>query len=312
MSAPRTASAPPAPFGRGWIAVGYVLVVLIWGTTWYAIRLQLNGTAPYAAAALRMGTASALFFAFAALSGTSLRVRSVHWRMLIVQGICFFGLNYLAVYAGSQYLTSGVVAVVFSVSVPFNILVEWLLHRTRPEPALLAASLIGILGIALVFSAELEHAMATEHALLGAALVVCAAAIVAVGNVLATRLAASELGPTRVNAFGMGVGALVLAASGLATGTPWIVHPTPEWLAAFSYLVLFGSVLAFGIYMKILPAIGSVAGAYVVVLSPVVALAISALAEGLPLHATTLLGAVLLLLGNTLLIRARRLARARV
>jgi drug/metabolite transporter (DMT)-like permease len=298
------ASAAPRRFG--WVALGYAVVVLIWGTTWYVIRLQLNGTAPHAAAALRMGGAAAIFFAIALFGGTSLRVAPAHWRLLIVQGMCFYGLNYLAVYTGSQYLSSGVVAVVFSVSVPFNLLVEWLWYRITPKPALVAASLIGMAGIALVFRSELGRMTPDPHAAWGLLLVICAALVVAVGNVLGMRLAAGEVGPVRVNAYGMLIGALVLALWGLGSGTPWIVKPNTEWLAGYAYLVLIGSVLAFWIYMRILPLIGAVAGAYVVVLAPVVALVISALMEGLPLRPPMLLGVALLLAGNALVLQQRR------
>jgi drug/metabolite transporter (DMT)-like permease len=288
---------------RRWqIAVGYLAVVLIWGTTWFAIRSQLNGTAPHVAVAMRIGAASLLFFLLAWGLGRPLRLERRHAIPVLVQGICFFGLNYAAVYAGEQYLTSGVVAVIFSVSVPFNIVGEWVASRTRPRIGVVAAALIGMIGIALVFSGELERAMVSQHAWWGAGLIVFAAAIVAVGNVLATRIAATEFGAVRLNAYGMAVGATTILLWGYTSGAAWSLTITPAWLAGYGYLVLIGSVLAFWIYMRILPAIGSVAGAYVVVLSPIVAIGISVLFEALPLRVSTFGGIALLLIGHSLLV----------
>jgi drug/metabolite transporter (DMT)-like permease len=303
----RTLAAPPSPSSGAWkVAAGYALIVLIWGTTWYGIRTQVNGTAPHLAAALRMGAAALVFLAIAATMKLPLRLNRAQMAPVLLQGISFFGLNYLGVYAGSQYLTSGVVAVVFSISVPFNILAEWAMNGAQPRAAVIAAAVIGMLGIGIVFSHEVGHAFAGQGAWWGAALVVASAAIVAVGNVLATRLSASELGPVRLNAFGMIAGTGTMLLWGAASGASWSLEITPAWLAGYAYLVLIGTVLAFGIYMKILPLIGSVAGAYVVVLSPIVALGISHLLEGFPLESTTLLGAALLLMGHSMLAARRR------
>ena len=106
-----------------WVGFGYLLVVLIWGTTWYGIQTQVNGTSPHLAVASRLGIASLIFFAIAVALKQPLRLTMSQARKVLVQGVCFFGFNYLTVYAATQYLTSGVVAVLFSAVVPFNILV---------------------------------------------------------------------------------------------------------------------------------------------------------------------------------------------
>jgi drug/metabolite transporter (DMT)-like permease len=290
---------------RVWVAAGYVTVVLIWGTTWFGVHTQVNGTAPHVAVALRLGAASLIFFAIARAMRLSLRLERRHFAAVAAQGFCFFGVNYVCVYTASQYLTSGVLAVLFSVTVPFNIVADRVLNGTRPRPLVVVAALIGVCGIALVFAGELEHALAAEHAVRGAVLAVVAAAIVAVGNVLATRLAATSLGAVRINAFGLAVGTAAILLWGAASGAPWSLHVTAEWLAGYVYLLVVGSVAAFWIYLKLLPIVGAVAGAYVVVLSPVVAVAISAAFEDLPFGWEIVAGVVLLLAGHSLLVAQR-------
>jgi len=289
-----------------WVGPGYVLVVLIWGTTWYAINTQVNGTSPHVAVASRMGIASLIFFAIAVGFRQPLRLTASQTRQVVVQGVCFFGFNYLAVYAGAQYLTSGVVAVLFSAVLPLNILIEWLLYGERPRLVVWLAAAAGVIGIALVFSGELQRAVLSDGALLGAALVVASTSFVAVGNVLATRLVSRELSPLVINAYGTAAGTAAILLWGVLSGASWSITITPEWLMGLSYLSLIGTVLAFGIYMKLLPVIGSVAGAYVAVLSPIVAIGISALMEDLPLTAVTIGGVVLLLIGHSLLVTQRK------
>ena len=141
------------------IALGYSIVVLIWGTTWYGMSTQVNGTAPHVAVALRLGMASLIFFAIAGVMGLRLRLERQQLVLIAIQGVCFYGLNYVAVYTAAQYLTSGVLAVVFSITVPFNIVADRILYGARPRLAVIVATLIGVGGIALVFSGELEQAL---------------------------------------------------------------------------------------------------------------------------------------------------------
>lgn len=299
-----TATRQFAPWSLA-VSVGYAIVVLIWGTTWYGIHTQVNGTAPHVGVALRMAAASLIFFAIAIATRQSLRLASAHYKLIGIQGLCFFGLNYLAVYAGTQYLTSGVVAVIISVTVPLNLFVEWVIYGVRPRLALVIAAAVGMCGISLVFSGELRGALAGQGAWWGACLVVGAAALVAVGNIVSAHLMKAGSSWICVNALGMAVGASAVLLWGALSGSGWQLETSPTWFTGYAYLVLVGSVGAFAIYMKILPTIGTMAGAYTTVLSPVVALLISALLEDFELGPPVYAGVILLLLGHTLLIRQR-------
>lgn len=287
------------------VTVGYLVVVLIWGTTWYGIHTQVNGTSPHVGVALRMAAASMIFLAMAAVTRRSLKLTPAQVRLVIIEGVCFFGLNYLAAYAGSQYLTSGVVAVVLSLTVPFNLLADRVVRGVRPTAGLMLAAALGTAGIGLVFGSELGDVLADRQRWWGAGIVAASAILVAIGNVVAARLMDARVGWMTVNAFGMAAGSAAVLVWAVVTGAPWVLEPTATWLAGYLYLVVLGSVVAFGIYMRILPTIGTTAGAYVTVLSPVLALVVSAWLEGLELRPMIYAGVVLLLIGHSLLIRQR-------
>jgi drug/metabolite transporter (DMT)-like permease len=292
----------PWPF---WVAIGYAIVVLIWGTTWYGIHTQVNGTSPHVGVALRMGTASVIFVLVALARRQSLALGIRDLWMVAVAGVCFFGLNYIAVYSGAQYLTSGVVAVILSLTVPLNLVADWLIRGVRPDGGSVGAALLGLVGISLVFASELQSVIVSATHWWAASIVAASAILVAVGNVVSAQLMSSKVSWIVVNASGMAIGCVAALAWGLLAGSHWVFEYSPTWLAGFVYLVVLGSVVAFGIYMRILPTIGTTAGAYVTVLSPVLALLVSGLLEGLALHVTTFAGTGCLLLGHTLLIRRR-------
>ncbi len=290
-----------------WVVLGYCTVVLIWGTTWFAVRTQVNGTSPHVAVVLRLVCASVIYFSLLAISGRPMRLRREQIRHVLIQGVCFYGINFVAVYSASQYLTSGVLAVVFSVMVPFNILAQWLVERRWPRLPLVVAALIGCIGIALVFGHELAGTALSAEIYRGAALAVTAAVTVAVGNVVAANLMTTDIGMLRLNAYGFGIGALAIVLWGFVSGASWSIELSPSWLAGFGYLTLIGSVAAHGIYISLLPEVGVIAGAYIVVLAPVIAVGISAIFEDFKLGLTTVAGVVLLLVGHSILvIRGRR------
>ncbi len=297
-----TAVTAGKPANRLWAGLGYLIVVLIWGTTWFAVGTQVNGTSPHVAVVLRLAAASLFFFVMLVVLGMPIRLRRDQIGRVVVQGVCFYGLNFVAVYSASQYLTSGVLAVVFSIMVPCNILAQWLIERRMPRLPLVLATLIGVVGISFVFGNELARTELTSEVYWGATLAVFAAVVVAMGNVVAANLMTTDIGMVRLNAYGFAAGTLAILIWGLATGASWSLELTPSWWAGFAYLTVVGSIAAHAIYIKILPRVGAIAGAYIVVLSPVIAVGISALFEGLPLGVSTLAGVVLLLVGHSLLV----------
>jgi hypothetical protein len=99
----------------------YAIVVLIWGTTWFVIKFQLGVVAPEISLVYRFGLAAACVFAYAKLTGNSLRLSWRDHRFVALQGATLFCLNYWMTYLSTQYLTSGLVAVLFTSIIFFNI-----------------------------------------------------------------------------------------------------------------------------------------------------------------------------------------------
>jgi drug/metabolite transporter (DMT)-like permease len=288
-----------------WVTAGYALVVLIWGTTWFGIQIQLNGTSPHVSVGLRMAVASLIFFAIAIVRGEPLRLSRNTLLTALIPGVCFFGINYVAAYEGSRFLTSGVAAVVFGTAIPFNIVAERIIAGVRAPLSSWIAATTGMLGIALVFSADLEAALSSDLAYRGAALIAFSAAIVSIGNVLSAQLLERDMSAITINAYGMAIGTFTIFLWGLVSGADFQLILTPTWAVGFTYLVLVGSVLGFWTYMMLLPRIGPLSASYQVVLSPVVALFLSAAMEDFELGLPVFVGIALLLIGNSILVHGK-------
>jgi drug/metabolite transporter (DMT)-like permease len=97
------------------VAALYAIVVLIWGSTWAAIPYQLGTVAEEFSVAYRFGIASVALFLFAAATGRRIRIPLQQYFMVIAMGSLMFSANYLFTYYAINYITSGLVAVVFFV-----------------------------------------------------------------------------------------------------------------------------------------------------------------------------------------------------
>ena len=76
----------------------YAIVVLIWGTTWYAIKFQLGVVAPEISLVYRFGLAAFIVFAYAAATGSTLKLSWRDHAFVAIQGFTLFCLNYLLNY----------------------------------------------------------------------------------------------------------------------------------------------------------------------------------------------------------------------
>ena len=92
----------------------YLLTVLIWGTTWIALKLQLGEVAIPLSIAYRFTLAAVVLFAVLLLSRRLQRLDRRGQLLCLAQGLCLFCLNFMCFYTASQWIPSGLIAVIFS------------------------------------------------------------------------------------------------------------------------------------------------------------------------------------------------------
>ncbi len=282
----------------------YLATVLIWGSTWFAIKFQLGVVAPEVSVVYRFALASLALLGFCAWRRLALRFNARAHAWMAAQGLFLFGLNYVVLYWATETLTSGLIAVVFSTIVLMNIFLAALFFAQRIEPVMVAGALAGLAGIALVFWPQLT-ALSERGAWQGVALSVLGTAFASLGNMVSQRNQGQRLPVIQSNAFGMGYGAALMAVWALARGAEWTYDPAPAYTVSMLYLVLFGSILAFGGYLTLLGRIGAARAAYAMVVFPLVALGISTLFEDYRWTPAAGTGVLLVLAGNALVIASR-------
>ena len=98
----------------------FISCIAIWGSTWLAIKYQLTGVAPEVSVAYRFALAAVLLAAWCLATGRSLRFSRRDHAYLAAVGVTLFGLNYIGIYWAERFVTSGLVAVLFSTIVFLN------------------------------------------------------------------------------------------------------------------------------------------------------------------------------------------------
>ena len=283
----------------------YITSVLIWGTTWLAITFQLGIVPVEVSVAYRFALAALLLLGYCAARRLPLRFSFADHRFMALQGLFLFGLNYLLTYHAERFISSGLTAVGFTAIVFLNIVGARLVFGTPiTRPMILGASL-GALGIALVFWRDLSGFEASRNGVTGLGLIVGAATISSVGNLLSAWNQKRGLPVVQSNAIGMVYGALLVAVIAILAGEDFRVEPTLSYLGSLFYLALFGTAIAFGAYLSLLGRIGAAKAGYASILFPLVALALSTWVEGFVWHGTAVAGMALSLAGNVIILRRR-------
>jgi drug/metabolite transporter (DMT)-like permease len=267
----------------------YGLLVLIWSSTWVAIKIGLEDVPPLLSAGVRFGIAGVGLLALAAALGRSLRTDV---KLAAVLGLLPFATAYGLIYWGEQYVPSGLAAVLFGVMPLYSATIASVALADEPLRArLLAGIAVALGGLALAFSESLALGDAKWAA---AAATACALAplAAAIGNV-AIKRRGRRLDPIALNGWAMlGGGAVLLAAS----------VPTEDWgtaaltgrsVGSVAYLAIIGSAVPFVTLTRLLGELPAVTMSYIALLIPFGALAFGAAFYDERITAVALVGALL-------------------
>ena len=283
----------------------YVVTVAVWGTTWIAIEFQLGVVAPEVSVFYRYALAAIVLFAWCHWRGLNLRYRKKAHASFFLLGALLFSINYIITYYAQGYITSALTAIAFSTMLWMNIGNARLFFGTRSSAGILAGSLLGVVGILLLFFPEVSATSMGDATLLGGALAVSGAFVASLGNMVSQQAQKNGLPIIQSNAWGMFYGALITGLIALVQGREFVLDTSAQYLFSLAYLSLFGSIIAFGTYLTLLGRIGAHKAGYAMVMFPVVAIAISVAFEGLNLTIEMLFGVALVLLGNVLILTSR-------
>ena len=274
------------------VLTALISLYLIWGSTYFAMRLVVEGMPPLLSAGIRYTIAGSLMFVFLKIRGAAWP-SAVQWRDAgIIGALLLLGGNGAVALALDQGVSSGMSALVVAIA---------------PLFALIFASLWGQavqgrdwVGIALGFCGVLLLNTGSELAAtpMGAVLLIPAALVWAFGSMWGKRL--QQPPAFMASAVQMLVGGVVLVLAGGLHGETMTTMPSAQSLWALAYLIFFGSILGFSSYVYLLATVRPALATSYAYVNPVVAVAIGVWLGGEQVETLELVGMTIILAGVVL------------
>src|SRR3954454_283082 len=278
---------------RGAIAGLYSGLVIIWSSTWVAIKIGLEDCPPLLGAGVRFTLAGLVLLAVAAVQRRSLRT---DWLLGAVLAIAPFAFAYGLVYWGEQYVPSGLAAVLFGILPLYTALLgSVLLHDEPLRAALLFGVLVGIAGLSLAFLESVELGSA-DKAAVGASALALAPLGAAIGGI-AQKRRTGKPDAVVLNAWAMLVGGLLLLPVSVLSENWGDFVWSAESVGSILYLAVFGSAIAFVTLTVLLRQLSVLATSFLAMLLPFGALIFGALLYDESITARAVGGAALVAAG---------------
>ncbi len=281
---------------RSWIL--FLIPVVIWSTTFYAITLQLGSvTTPTYAVGLRFGCAALILFVWLAIRREPLRLTLNLHAWTAASGICAYGISYVLTYVAEQSIPSGLVAIAFTLMVFLTPALTRMSYGTPITRLTWLGGSLGVAGVVMCFLPDVMNTQVSASFVWGMAAMMIAALVSSIGAVCSIQLNRSGVPVVTYTAWAMAYGAAVTVAYGLLSGQSLHLDGRPFFWVAFVYLTVPGTIVTFLCYLTLLKREGSARTMYVSVLAPTGAVLMSVIWEGLQLQVLTCAGIATALLG---------------
>lgn len=289
------------------ILLPFAIVTIVWGSTWLVIKDQLAVVPPSWSVAYRFLVGGAAMLAWAMLRKEPLRMDARGWIFAACLGLAQFVLNFNFVYRAELFITSGVVAVVYALLLVPNAILARIFLGQLMGRQLLIGSAVAVAGVALLFIHEARlSSTGTDQALIGIGLALLGVLSASSANVMQATETARAYPMTTMLGWAMLIGAGMDAVFAFATAGPPVFDTRPAYTAGLLYLGVIGSAISFNIYFRLIRAIGPAKAAYTSVAIPVIAMLLSTLFEDYRWSLLAAGGAVLVMAGLVIALRARR------
>ena len=272
------------------------VVYVVWGSTYLAIRLAVRedaGFPPFAMACMRTAAAALILLLWARYRRQ--RIRLTRGELLLMAGtgtLLWVGGNGL-VNMAEQRADSGLAALLVAAMPIWAELIAIILDRRLPSWRTIASVLLGFLGVAVLSWPVLRDG--TRADVLGVVALLAAPFFWSLGSIWLQRRQ-PDLGVLAISGWQQALGSLALLLMAVSVGEPWPT-PTGEAWAAWGYLVVFGSVIAFTSYMSTLQKLPYRVVATYTYANPVIAVFLGWLILREAVTGWTLAGAVLVVAG---------------
>ena len=279
---------------------GFILLCLIWGTTWLAIKITVTSVPPFFGATIRFFAAALILLFMIMLKRLPFQItRKTLWP-LIFSAMLMYLCDYGLIYWGEQHISAGVTAIFFSTFPLFTAIWSVLfLKNEKLKWNRTGGLVIGFLGIIIVFYDQIAITQFNLLVILSSLAVTVAAASGA-GSVIIVKKHLTHLNAYNLTLYQMVVGIIFLSLFGAAVEDFGQAVFSPQVILAIAYLGLVGSAFAFVLYYHLLKKMSVITLSLIIYITPIIAIIVDYIIFGEMLHTRSIAGMCVVFIGIAL------------
>ena len=181
----------------------YISVTLLWGSSWFAIKFQLGFVPESVSLAWRFFIASLILFIFCFIFKKKIKLPLFEIKHIAIQGLLLFCLNYFFIYLGTNFITSGLVAILFSNVTIFVIINGYFFFKKPIRLNVLIGSIVGVIGLIFIFHFEFSNNVNAKELINGIIFILIGTYIASLGMLYSGLNQEKKIPLIQSNAYGM-------------------------------------------------------------------------------------------------------------
>lgn len=277
------------------ISLAYVLICLLWGSTWLAIRLGLDSLTPIFSAGLRFSLASVLVYIIMRLKKIPLQTDALSIKLYFILGFFSFVIPFGLVYWAEQFIPSGLASIIFAVMPFFVIIFSVLAIKEQTiTPIQIIGVALGFFGIVVIFSEDLFVELSFDIWGMGAVLL---SSIMQAGIAVTMKKYGKHLNPLSMNVLPLLMAGITMAIFGMLFEDMSRLNFDSKAFISVGYLAFFGTVLTFTTYYWLMRKINIVLLSLSTFITPIIAVILGWVFLGEKFTSQILVGSSLVLVG---------------
>ncbi|KAF0140604.1 MAG: DMT superfamily drug/metaboltie permease [Stygiobacter sp.] len=277
------------------ITLAYILICLLWGSTWLAIRLGLDSLTPVFSAGLRFSLASLFVFAIMKIKKIQLQRDSLSMKLYFILGFFSFVIPFGLVYWAELFIPSGLASIIFAVMPFFVILFSVIAIKEQTIlPVQVFGVILGFVGIVVIFSEDLFLDFSHDFWGMGAVLL---SSIMQAGIAVTMKKYGRHLNPLSMNFLPLLLAGITMIILGVLYEDQSSSKFDMKALLSVGYLAFFGTVLTFTTYYWLMKKINIVLLSISTFITPIIAVILGWAILGEKFTSQILAGSSLVLVG---------------
>jgi drug/metabolite transporter (DMT)-like permease len=274
---------------------GFLVICLLWGSSWAAVKLGLETVPPFLSLGIRFAIASSILGLIIVVRHLKVPSDKNFWKLVFILCSTSFTIPFILIYWAQIQVNSGLASVLFA-TFPLwvAILSHFFLPNERITPQRIVGMVIGFLGVVVIFNNGFSEV--SNITLLGMCAIIIGAIIQAFG-LIALRRFGKDMHPVVLNFWPMLLSTVILFAVSIGTEDYSTVLFDLKAIGSLVYLSIFCTVITFVVYFWLVKHMEVVILSLSAFITPVIAVFIAVMMMGEGFASTAYIGSSFVLIG---------------